>query len=241
MKVLYLMTARGGSKGVPGKNLRKIKGISLVGLKAIAAQRARTCSRLIISTDSLEIQEEARLYGVEVLFTRPAELATDTAPSADVVLHAIDWIENKTDERYDAVMLLEPASPFTRPFDYDNAVEMMIERKANLVVGMREMEVNSVFVGQLDEHSRMRQIILQIQKIKLYRRQEQPSEYTMNGTLYLFKWDYFKEHKLIYHDVENSYGYVMDRYYSAEIDNMIDLHWAEFLAENGYIDMSYWK
>ena len=79
LKILFLITARGGSKGVPGKNLRELGGISLVGFKAISAKKSKYCSRLIISTDSPEIQENARRYGVEVPFTRPAELASDTA------------------------------------------------------------------------------------------------------------------------------------------------------------------
>ena len=241
IKVLFLITARGGSKGVPGKNLRKIGGISLVGFKAIAAQKSKYCTRLIISTDSPEIQAEARRYGVEVPFTRPAELATDTASSTDVIMHAMSWIENETDEQYDALMLLEPSSPFARPIDYDNAVEIMMKRDANLVVGMREMEVNSVFVGPMDEQGRITQIIGQLEEMRALRRQDTQREYTMNGALYLFKWGFFKEHKTIYRDRERSFGYVMDRYYSVEIDEMVDLHWAEFLVNNGYIDMSYWR
>lgn len=241
MKILFLITARGGSKGIPGKNLRKIGGIPLVGFKAISAKRSRYCARLIISTDSPEIQEVARRYGVEVPFTRPAELATDTASSTDVILHAMLWIEDHTDERYDAVMLLEPSAPFARPSDYDNAVEIMVERDANVVVGMRAMEVNSVFVGPTDEQGRITQIIDQMQNMQAVRRQDTQQEYTMNAALYLFKWKFFKEHKTIYKDRERTFGYVMDCYYSIEIDEMIDLHWAEFLVQNGYVDMSYWQ
>ena len=93
MNVIFLIIARGGSKAVPGKNLRKVAGISLVGFKAISALRSKYCTRLIISTDDPEIQEDARGYGVEVPFTRPEELATDTASSIDVISHAMDWIE----------------------------------------------------------------------------------------------------------------------------------------------------
>ena len=243
MKILFLITARGGSKGVPGKNLRKLGGISLVGLKAISAQRSNYCTRLIISTDSHEIQQDARHYGVEVPFTRPAELASDTATSVDAIAHAMQWIENESDDRFDAVMLLEPASPFARPFDYDNAVEIMINRNADAVVGMRSVEVNSVFVGPLDEQGRISSIIdkMHAWRSESARRQDLPEEFTMNAALYLFKWDYFKKHHNIYHDRETTYGYVMDPHYSVEIDSMLDLHWAEFLVEKGYVDLSYWR
>ena len=241
LKVLYLITARGGSKSVPGKNLRRVAGISLVGFKAISAQRSKYCSRLIISTDSPEIQEDARSYGVDVPFTRPAELATDTASSLDVIAHAMEWVENETDETYEAVMLLEPSSPLTRPFDYDNAVEFMKKHEANVVVGMRETEINSVFVGPMDDQGRITPIIDQIKDRQSLRRQDLAPEYTMNGALYLFKWEFFKEHKAVYLDRDKTFGYVMDRVDSIEIDEMIDLHWVEFLVDNGYVDMSYWK
>lgn len=240
MKVLFLITARGGSKSVPGKNLRKINGISLVGFKAISAQRSESCSRLIISTDSPEIQEDARSYGVDVPFTRPAELATDTASSIDVISHAMDWIEKTTDEHYEAVMLLEPSSPLTRSFDYDNAIKIMTDRDANVVLGMRETAINSAFVGPMDDSGKIGSIVDQLKGRQKIRRQDMSPEYTMNGGLYLFKWDFFKQNKAIYHDREKTFGYVMDPYYSIEIDEMIDLQWMEFLFSSGNVDMSHW-
>ena len=241
MRILFLITARGGSKSVPGKNLRQLSGISLVGFKAISAQKSGHCTRLIISTDSVQIQDDARRYDVDVPFTRPAELATDTSTSVDVIAHAMTWIETETDEQYDAVMLLEPSSPFTRPSDYDEAIKIMMQHDANVVVGMRETEVNSVFVGPLDEKGRITKIVDQMQDLKSLRRQSLPTEYTMNGALYLFKWDFFKEHNSVYVDRDKSFGYVMDRHYSVEIDQLIDLHWAEFLINNGYVDLSQWQ
>ena len=185
MKTLFLITARGGSKGIPGKNLKQVNGIPLVAFKAISAKRSKFCTRLIISTDSPEIQQVASQYGVEAPFTRPAKLATDTASSIDVILHAMDWIENETDEHYDALMLLEPSSPFARSVDYDNAVTLMVERDANLVVGVREMEVNSVFVGPMDNAGRITQIIDQMSAINAVRRQDTETEYSANGA-YIF-------------------------------------------------------
>ena len=240
MRVLHLITARGGSKSVPGKNLRKINNISLVGFKAISAQRSRDCTRIIISTDSQEIQADALTYGVEAPFIRPAELATDTATSVDVIVHAMEWIEQNTEGQYEAVMLLEPSSPLTRPFDYDNAVDIMEKYKANAVVGIRETEINSVFVGPIDDKGRITQIVNQIKGISNPRRQEMGQEFTANGGLYLFRWDYFKKHRDIYHDPYGTFGYAMDRHYSVEIDEPIDLQWVEFLVANGHVDFSYW-
>ena len=159
MNILFLMTARGQSKGVPKKNLRSLGGISLVGFKAISALRSKYCTRLVMSSDDAEIQAEALKYGAEVPFTRPAELATDTASSFDVIRHAMDWIETETTERYDAIMLLEPSAPFARSVDFDNAIEIMLEHDASAVIGMRRTEVNSLYIAPMDEGGRITALI----------------------------------------------------------------------------------
>ena len=243
MKVLFLITARGGSKGVPGKNLRTIGGISLVGYKAISARKSRHCARLIISTDSAEIQDEARRHGVEVPFTRPADLASDTAKSGPVILHAMEWIEQEGRERYDAVMLLEPSSPFARAEDYDAAVDMMVRRDANAVVGVRAMEVASTVVGPLDADGRLTAIVdkMHAARAQTGQRQTLGQEVTMNGALYLFRWDYFKRHQWIYQDREGVYCHVMDRFPSVEIDEPVDLAWAEFLVAGGHVPLDPWR
>ena len=243
MRILFLITARGGSKGLPGKNLRRIGGLSLVGFKAISARKSRHCSRLIISTDSGEIQDEARRYDVEVPFTRPAELATDTAKSGPVIAHAMDWIERAGGERYDALMLLEPSSPFARAADYDAAVELMMARKANAVVGVRPVEVSSTVVGPLGPNGELTTIVdkMHAARARTGQRQTLGREFTMNGALYLIRWDYFKKHQWIYHDREGVYGYAMDPFHSVEIDEPMHLDWAEYLVERGYVALDEWR
>jgi CMP-N,N'-diacetyllegionaminic acid synthase len=134
MSVLYLITARGGSKGVPGKNLRKIGGHSLIAWKAHAAKQVISDEdRLVISTDCPIIKMEARVNQVEVPFTRPAELATDTASSADVIKHALASL----DTQHDTVVLLEPSAPFTTPDHLVTALTMKQAKNAHLIVGMK--------------------------------------------------------------------------------------------------------
>jgi len=241
MNILFLITARGQSKGVPRKNLRQIGEISLLGFKAISALRSKFCTRLILSTEDSEIQAEGRKYGAEVLFTRPAELATDTASSFDVIRHAIDWAETNLEERFEAIMLLEPSAPFATASDFDSAVELMIKQNASAVIGMRKTEVHSTYVAPFDDDGRIEELINKVENLKYLRRQDMRTEYTANGALYLFKWDLFKQHHTMYADGKNSYGYVMDRYHSIEIDEPIDLEWAEFLVEKGYIDLTPWR
>jgi N-acylneuraminate cytidylyltransferase/CMP-N,N'-diacetyllegionaminic acid synthase len=240
MDVLFLITARGGSKSIPGKNLCQIGGLSLVGYKARSARRSKYCSRLIISTDSPEIQAEARRHGAEVPFTRPAELASDAASSMDVIAHAVTWIEQHEQRAYDAIMLLEPSSPFARARDYDQAVELMLAKNAQVVLGMREMEVHSTFVGAMDAEGRLPDIVEKILQHRSRRRQDMPPEYTMNGALYLCRWEFFKQYRDFYADPGGTYGLVMCPNHSVEIDEPASLSWAQFLVASKTVDMSEW-
>jgi len=239
--ILYLITARGGSKGVPGKNLKKIGGHSLIGYKAISAQKSKHCSRLVISTDDPHIQDEARRYNVEVPFTRPQELATDTAKLDDVVLHAMDYFENIENHVFDAIMLLQATAPFTRPEDYNSAKEIYLSQNASLVVGMKQAEVNSIFIGPLREDGRADQIINKFKHKNDLRRQKFTNEFMINGALYLLSWSHMRKTKRIYGDPENTFGYQMDPYHSIDIDTPYDFRLAELYAENGYINVDTWK
>ena len=241
VEILFLIVGRGGSRGLPGKNLREIGGLSLIGYKARSALQSRYCSRLIVSSDSPEIQAEAVRHGAEMLFSRPAELATDTASSNDVILHAMDWIEAHERRRYDAVMLLEPSSPFARPDHYDEAVDLFIARNAGLVVGMRETEVASIFVGPLGEDGSIGAIVDKMLATPALRRQDQAPEVTMNGALYLIGWDAMRKHRKVYADPAASYGILMDRLHSIEIETAADLAYASYVIEHGMLDVSLWR
>jgi len=240
-KILFLLVGRGGSKGLPGKNLRQIGGLSLVGYKARSALRSRYCARLIVSSDSAEIRNEAVRHGAEMLFERPAELATDTATSNDVVLHAMDWIETHEGRCYDAIMLLEPSSPFARPEHFDEAIELFAARQASLVVGMRETEVSSIFVGTFGKDGSIGGIVEKMLATTAQRRQDQPIEVTMNGALYLVGWDAMRQHRKIYADSARSYGVLMDRLHSIEIETAADLAYASYVVEHGMLDTSPWR
>ncbi len=240
-QVLFLLVGRGGSKGLPGKNLREIGGLSLIGYKAKAALQSRYCARLIVSSDNAEIRNEAMRHGAEMLFERPAELATDTASSNDVVLHAMDWIEAHEGRRYDAIMLLEPSSPFARPEHFDQAVELFVARKAALVVGMRETEVASIFVGTLGSDGSIGGIVEKMLRTPAQRRQDQPPEVTMNGALYLVSWEAMRKHRKVYADPAASYGILMDRLHSIEIESAADLAYASYVIDHGMLDASPWR
>jgi CMP-N-acetylneuraminic acid synthetase len=240
-RILFLITARGGSKGVPGKNLHRIDGLSLVGYKARAALRSSHCTRLVVSSDSAEILAEAKRHGAEAPFVRPAELATDTASSNDVVLHAMDFVEAEEGRPYDRLMLLEPASPFATPEHLDQAVALADAHRASLVVGMRHAPVSSLFVGPLGDDGRADRIVSKFAGRGSTRRQDMPPEYTMNGSLYLVDWAAMRRTGRIYSDPERTYGLVMDDAHSCSIDTPLDLALAELLVASGRLDTAPWK
>ena len=240
-EILFLITARGGSKGLPGKNLRQLGGLSLIGFKARSALRSRHCLRLIISTDDADIRAEAEAHGAAAPFVRPAALATDVASSDDVILHAMDYIEKEENRRYEAIMVLEPSSPFARGVDYDAAIELFERADASCVVGIRETRVNSIFVGPLDNDSKVEQIINKLTDAEDLRRQALRREFTMNGALYLVSWDLMRTTGSIYGAPKTTYGYTMDQAHSQEIDTMYDFKLAEFFVREGLLDMADWR
>src|SRR5438477_7168262 len=121
MRVLGLIPARGGSKGVPGKNIRMLGGKPLLQYTAESALRSARLTKTILSTDDDRIAEVGRTCGLEVPFIRPAELAEDSTPTLPVIKHALEWMEDQG-MRFDAVCLLQPTSPFRKSSDIDGCI-----------------------------------------------------------------------------------------------------------------------
>ncbi len=239
MRVLFLITARGGSKGVPNKNIRMVGNIPLIAYKIIAARKSSVDKRIIVSTDSDKIADIAIQYGAEVPFMRPDYLASDTASSMDVVMHAVNWVEENDENVYDYICLLEPSSPFASFADLDAAINLIEMKKADTLLGMEEVGVTRNFIHQLDSKGGLSYFYDEIKTLASVRRQEQIPEYTMNGCMYIARWDYFKEHKLFHSG--NSVPYIMPSEKSIEIDTMMDYEFACFLVEKGKIDVSDWR
>lgn len=229
-KTLYLIVARGGSKGVVGKNMKKLADLSLIGWKALSARNCDPTGRLVISTDCPKIAAEARSHGVEVPFMRPAELATDTASTSSVIKHALENLPG-----YDRVMLLEPSSPFTTDAQMRGALEMMHDLDADLIVGMREVQPHRVFVAEKPKDNAISGIIAQMSSAgENLRRQDLGTDWTMNGGLYLFKTEMFLRTGSIYGSPK-SYGLLMDRWHSIEIDFPEDMDLAEYAVRWTYV------
>ena len=138
MQVLAVIPARGGSKGLPGKNLRPLGGVPLIAWSIRSSLEAQGVSDTVVTTDDPAIAEAARAYGAEAPFLRPPELATDTAPTEPAVCHALAEMEARKGLRYDAVLLLQPTSPLRHPGTIDRALSQFQAEGADSLVGAVE-------------------------------------------------------------------------------------------------------
>ncbi|MFA6447580.1 MAG: acylneuraminate cytidylyltransferase family protein [Patescibacteria group bacterium] len=138
-KILGLITARGGSKGIPRKNIKVLAGKPLVAYSIEAGEASRLLTRCIVSSEDAEIIEISKKFGADVPFVRPLELAQDSSTSLAVVQHAVSWLKDNCGEEYDYVMILQPTSPLRTAQDIDEAIKMVVDTGADSVMGMKEL------------------------------------------------------------------------------------------------------
>lgn len=217
-RVLALIPARGGSKGLPGKNLRPLLGKPLVGWSVEQGKGCPEIDAVVVSTDDPATAEAARRFGAEVPFMRPPELATDTASSIDVVLHALDTLA-AAGSRYDILVLLEPTSPLRESSDISGALAKLIGTAgAESVVGVARVEsMHPSFLYRL-EGDWMRPYH-GVQPTGL-RRQELETLYFLEGSVYVSTVEALRARRGFYH--EHTVPWIVPRYKSLEIDELSD-------------------
>jgi len=176
-KVLAVIPARGGSKGLPGKNILPVQGRPLLAWTADAARAARLLDRVVVSSDADAILAAAHACGVEAL-RRPAELATDTATTIDVVLHALDACPG-----HDVVVVLQPTSPLRTAADIDGALQRFTASGAPACVSVCEAEQSPYWMYRLGDAQTLLPIV--DAAAEATRRQDLPAVYVLNGAVYV--------------------------------------------------------
>jgi len=224
MKVLGLIPARGGSKGVPRKNIKLLCGTPLLGFTAESALAATSLSRVILSTDDEEIAEVGLSLGLDVPFMRPAELATDTATSFSVVVHAVNELRSRG-ESYDAVCLLQPTNPLRRAANIDACVEIMEKNGSDSVISVLPVpeQFNPMWVFWQKADGRL--VLSSGESEPITRRQDLPEAFHRDGSVYLTRTRVLFEHGNLYGD--NIHSYEMDPRYAVNIDTTTDWEKAE--------------
>lgn len=224
--VLAVIPARGGSKGLPRKNIKLLGGRPLIAWTIEAALECGYIDRVVVSTEDEEIADVAKRWGAEVPFMRPAQLATDEAKGMEVLLHAMGWLEAHQ-ERFDLVLLLQPTSPLRSAEDIRNALALFTQKRAEAVVSVCESEHSPLWMGTLGEDLNLRDFLPR--EVLKSNRQELQRFYRLNGALYLATWEFLKKNRNFFG--EKTYAYIMPRERSVDIDTELDLLFAEFLLE----------
>ena len=231
MKTPYafgVIPARGGSKGLPGKNLRKLGAFSLIGQAIASAREASLLTRFIVSTDSPEIAQEAKRHGAEVPFLRPAEFATDQAGMLSVLQHAVRWLESSDGVRPDLIVTLQPTSPFRTGVEIDATIRRVIETGSDSAQTLSEASYHPYFMKTLEGD---RTVALFPEGHKFVRRQDAPPVYQPSGAVYVTRYGTLMEREEILG--EDNRGVIQGFEASVNIDTEWDFLLAELLLREG--------
>jgi len=223
-RVLGLVAARGGSRGLPRKNVLPLGGKPLVAWTVDAAHGARALHRTILSSDDSEIIAAARAAGCEVPFVRPAALAGDHSSTVDVALHALDWLAEHGDP-FDVLVMLPATAPLRRAEHVDAAVERLVsDHAAEAVVAVTDADYPPWWMLSITNE---RLAWLFPEGAKADHRQELPAAYRPNGSIYAIRVPVLRAQRTFY--PKETAPYVMPREASVNVDAAVDLTLAEAL------------
>lgn len=225
MEILVIIPARGGSKGIPHKNIKPLNGKALIYYTIDTARAITVDENICVSTDDDEIIEVVERYGLKVPFKRPAELATDTAGTYEVLLHALNFYESEG-KHYDAVLLLQNTSPFRKEEQVREALRLYT-KDIDMVVSVKECAANPYYCV-FEETS---EGYLHVCKGdgNIFRRQDAPKVYEYNGAIYIINPEVLKTTHM--HKMQKRVKYVMDDISSFDLDTMADWTMAEMMVK----------
>ena len=220
--ILGIIPARGGSKGLPRKNILPLAGKPLIGWTIDAALNSKVCKRLLVSTDDPEIASVAREFGAETPFLRPPELASDTATALSVAEHAVDWMNEMVAETFSHILYLQPTSPLRTGDDIQNAVAIA-KKTHDAVVSVCEPRQHPYLFKKIREDGTLADFIPESSRYS--RRQDFPQVFALNGAIYIIPVDILKKEKTF--TPEKTVPYIMPTDRSLDIDTPLDFFFAE--------------
>lgn len=233
-RLLAVIPARGGSKGLPGKNVRPFAGLPLVAHSILYAKLCPEIARCIVSTDSSEVAEAARRYGGEAPFLRPAELAQDGSPLWPALRHALAQVEQRDGVRYDALLLLDPTSPAREPSDVSGALRRLQARpEADGVIGVSKPDFSPIWHCVVERNGWMTD--WQTDGSAYERRQDVPTVYRINGSLYLWRTEFVRSHPEGWRQQGRHVLYEIPESRAMSIDTLEQFERAELFVKRGFI------
>lgn len=222
---LAIIPARGGSKGIPRKNVTVINGKPLIQYTIDAARSSKYLDKIIVSTDDHEIAEISKECGAEVPFLRPKELASDKAKTIDALLHAVEEL-TKQGNNYDYLVLLQPTQPLRKGWHIDEAVQQIIEKEEESLVSVSKVREHPILMRTIDKEGKLKSLLKVNSTV---RRQDFPDVYKVNGSIYINKLnESFNEHTSLN---DNQLAYVMATEYDLDIDEPADLDLLKYFLE----------
>jgi CMP-N-acetylneuraminic acid synthetase len=224
-KTLAVITARGGSKGIPQKNVKVLLGKPLIAYSIQAALQSRTLTKIIVSTDDETIAHVSEQYGAEVPFLRPKHLASDNATSLSVLQHAVRYLEEKECFLADIIVCLQPTSPLRSAEDIDQAVTLCSSSGADSVVSLCQVEYHPYWMKKVVAGSVYP--FMEIDDEKYHRRQDLPPVYQLNGAIYVTRRKVLLEEERLLG--KHTLPYIMPQERSIDIDTPIDFKIAELI------------
>ncbi|NLK95016.1 MAG: acylneuraminate cytidylyltransferase family protein [Clostridiales bacterium] len=227
-KILAIIPARGGSKGIPRKNIKNICGRPLISYTIMAAKNCKYIDRVIVSTEDEEIAEVSKAFGAEIPFLRPKELAEDTSPTIECIIDAINKLKENEGYYPEYVALLQCTSPLRTSRHIDEAIEQLLNSKRDGIISVNEVESNPYWTNIIKD-GKLEYFIEEGKRIT--RRQDLPKIYEMNGAIYIIKTDILIKEKTF--ESENVGAYVMNTKDSVDIDDLLDFKFAELILSEG--------
>lgn len=229
MRILAIIPARGGSKGVPGKNIKLLDGKPLLAFTSEIALQSKYLTELIVSTEDLEIMETARRLGIKVPFARPLSLAQDNTPTIDVIIHTLQWYEDQN-IFFDAVCLLQVTSPFRSVAFLDQAIEKFRISGCDSLVSVQKVphEYNPHWTFEVNQEGNLKIATGEAEIIS--RRQELPMAYHRDGSIYITKTEVLLQHHSLY-GKSTAFIESLPEFY-VNIDTLSDWEKAEEMIKN---------
>ena len=220
-KILALIPARGGSKGIKNKNIFPLNGYPLISYSIKASLKSKFIDETIVSTDDYEIAEVSKKYGADVPFMRPVELASDTSKTVDAVIHAIKTLESQK-KYFDVLVLLQPTQPLRISEDIDKAIEKFFENDMTGLVSISQVEEHPLLMRTINTEGKLSSLL---NKNSTCRRQDMENFYIVNGCIYINKISEISSDTSFN---DNSIGFLMPSSRSIDIDEVKDIRLAEY-------------
>lgn len=229
MKILSVIPARGGSKGIKFKNIVNLNGKPLIAYTIEESLKSKLINRTIVSTDSQLIANISKKYGADVPFLRPESLALDTSKNIEVLIHAINEL-SLVGEKYDYVLILQPTQPLRNSYHIDEAIKFLIDSEEDNLVSVSKVKEHPILMRRISEKGT---VINLLNCSSTVRRQDFPDYYKVNGAIYINKVNEKLNLNTSLND--NKLAYIMDEKYDIDIDNILDLKLVEIVMKENWI------